>query len=96
MKKNEHISPLFNARSTLSTSSHFTAASARILFRAAGYVKVRHFNLKYIGCAAVFSAERRINMKFLKSALTFVLYLIMFILVCIFFTGNGTFIYEGF
>ena len=95
-EKNEHISPLFNARSTLSTSSHFTAASARILFRAAGYVKVRHFNLKYIGCAAVFSAERRINMKFLKSALTFVLYLIMFILVCIFFTGNGTFIYEGF
>ncbi len=64
---------------------HFTAASVRILFRSADYIR-----------SAVFSAERRINMKFLKSALTFVLYLIMFILVCVFFTGNGTFIYEGF
>lgn len=35
-------------------------------------------------------------MKFLKNAAVFLLYLAMFILVCIFFTGNGTFIYEGF
>ena len=35
-------------------------------------------------------------MKILKKVLTFILYLAMFILVCIFFTGNGAFIYEGF
>lgn len=35
-------------------------------------------------------------MKFIKESAVFLLYLIMFILVCIFFTGNGTFIYEGF
>ncbi len=35
-------------------------------------------------------------MKFIKKSAVFLLYLIMFILVCIFFTGNGTFIYEGF
>lgn len=35
-------------------------------------------------------------MKFLKNTAVFLLYLVMFILVCIFFTGNGTFIYEGF
>lgn len=36
------------------------------------------------------------NMKALKHIGTFLLYLAMFILVCIFFTGNGTFIYEAF
>lgn len=35
-------------------------------------------------------------MKILKSIFTFIIYLVMFILVCIFFTGNGAFIYEGF
>lgn len=35
-------------------------------------------------------------MKALKSVGVFLLYLAMFILVCIFFTGNGTFIYEAF
>lgn len=35
-------------------------------------------------------------MKVIKTILTFLLYLVMFILVCIFFTGNGTFIYEAF
>ena len=35
-------------------------------------------------------------MKFIKKSAVFLLYLIMFILGCIFFTGNGTFIYEGF
>lgn len=35
-------------------------------------------------------------MKVLKTIFTFLLYLAMFILVCIFFTGNGTFIYEAF
>lgn len=35
-------------------------------------------------------------MKILKTIAVFLLYLAMFILVCIFFTGNGTFIYEGF
>lgn len=32
----------------------------------------------------------------LKNIGIFLLYLLMFILVCVFFTGNGTFIYEGF
>ena len=35
-------------------------------------------------------------MKILKKIGIFILYVIMFILVCIFFTGNGTFIYEAF
>lgn len=35
-------------------------------------------------------------MKAIKSIGIFLLYLAMFILVCIFFTGNGTFIYEAF
>ncbi len=35
-------------------------------------------------------------MKPLKKILTFALYVLMFALVCIFFTGNGTFIYEAF
>lgn len=38
-------------------------------------------------------------MKFLnalKNIGIFLLYLAMLILVCVFFTGNGTFIYEGF
>lgn len=35
-------------------------------------------------------------MKVLKTLGTFLVYLAMFILVCIFFTGNGTFIYEAF
>lgn len=38
-------------------------------------------------------------MKFLnilKNTGIFLLYILMFILVCMFFTGNGTFIYEGF
>lgn len=32
----------------------------------------------------------------LKNTGIFLLYVLMFILVCVFFTGNGTFIYEGF
>ena len=32
----------------------------------------------------------------LKNIGIFLIYLIMLVLVCIFFTGNGTFIYEGF
>lgn len=38
-------------------------------------------------------------MKFLKALKNigiFLIYLFMLVLVCIFFTGNGTFIYEGF
>ena len=35
-------------------------------------------------------------MKVLKTILTFLIYLAMFVLVCIFFTGNGAFIYEAF
>ena len=35
-------------------------------------------------------------MKILKQIAVFLIYLIMFVLVCIFFTGNGTFIYEAF
>ncbi len=35
-------------------------------------------------------------MKLAKKVLTFIIYLIMFALVCVFFTGNGAFIYEGF
>lgn len=35
-------------------------------------------------------------MKIFKHIGVFLLYLIMFVLVCIFFTGNGTFIYEAF
>lgn len=35
-------------------------------------------------------------MKVIKGIITFALYLAMLVLVCIFFTGNGTFIYEGF
>lgn len=35
-------------------------------------------------------------MKVLKHIGVFLLYLAMFILVCIFFTGNGSFIYEAF
>lgn len=35
-------------------------------------------------------------MKVIKKVGTFLIYLIMFVLVCIFFTGNGTFIYEAF
>lgn len=35
-------------------------------------------------------------MKILKHIGVFLLYLTMFILVCVFFTGNGTFIYEAF
>lgn len=35
-------------------------------------------------------------MKTIKSIATFLMYLAMFILICIFFTGNGTFIYEAF
>lgn len=38
-------------------------------------------------------------MKFLnilKNIGIFLLYILMFILICMFFTGNGTFIYEGF
>ncbi len=35
-------------------------------------------------------------MKLAKKVLTFIIYLIMLMLVCIFFTGNGAFIYEGF
>ena len=38
----------------------------------------------------------RIIMKILKSIGTFLIYLAMLILICIFFTGNGSFIYEGF
>lgn len=32
----------------------------------------------------------------LKNIGIFLIYITMFVLVCIFFTGNGTFIYEGF
>lgn len=32
----------------------------------------------------------------LKNIGIFLIYIVMFVLVCIFFTGNGTFIYEGF
>ncbi len=32
----------------------------------------------------------------MKKVISFIIYLIMFILVCIFFTGNGAFIYEAF
>ena len=32
----------------------------------------------------------------LKTIGTFLIYLAMFILICIFFTGHGTFIYEAF
>ncbi len=35
-------------------------------------------------------------MTIFKKILTFALYVIMFVLVCVFFTGNGTFIYEAF
>ena len=35
-------------------------------------------------------------MDFFKKTGTFLIYLAMFILICIFFTGNGSFIYEGF
>lgn len=35
-------------------------------------------------------------MKLVKSFLIFLLYAAMLALVCIFFTGNGAFIYEGF
>jgi hypothetical protein len=35
-------------------------------------------------------------MKLIKGIFTFAIYLIMLLLVCVFFTGNGTFIYEGF
>lgn len=35
-------------------------------------------------------------MKLLKGFLVFLAYLAMFALVCMFFTGNGAFIYEGF
>lgn len=35
-------------------------------------------------------------MKLLKGFFTFLIYLIMLALVCVFFTGNGAFIYEGF
>lgn len=35
-------------------------------------------------------------MKLLKGFFTFLIYLAMFLLVCMFFTGNGIFIYEGF
>lgn len=35
-------------------------------------------------------------MKLIKGIFTFVLYLFMLLMVCVFFTGNGAFIYEGF
>lgn len=35
-------------------------------------------------------------MKILKRVALFLIYLAMFLLVCIFFTGNGAFIYEAF
>lgn len=35
-------------------------------------------------------------MKRLKGIFVFLMYLVMFLLVCIFFTGNGAFIYEAF
>lgn len=35
-------------------------------------------------------------MKLVKGLFTFIIYLVMFLLVCMFFTGNGAFIYEGF
>ena len=35
-------------------------------------------------------------MKVIKGIFTFILYLLMLLTVCIFFTGNGAFIYEGF
>lgn len=37
-----------------------------------------------------------IFLKAIKKILTFLIYLIMFLLVCVFFTGNGSFIYEAF
>lgn len=37
-----------------------------------------------------------IGLKVIKGIFTFLIYLVMFILVCMFFTGNGTFIYEAF
>lgn len=39
---------------------------------------------------------KEFGMKILKYIGTFLIYLIMFALVCIFFTGNGSFIYEAF
>lgn len=35
-------------------------------------------------------------MKVIKGIFTFIIYLIMFLMVCVFFTGNGAFIYEAF
>ena len=35
-------------------------------------------------------------MKMIKTVFTVLIYLAMLLLVCIFFTGNGAFIYEGF
>lgn len=35
-------------------------------------------------------------MKIAKRIFSFIIYFIMLILVCVFFTGNGEFIYEGF
>lgn len=35
-------------------------------------------------------------MKLLKKIFVFLIYLIAFLLVCVFFTGNGAFIYEAF
>lgn len=35
-------------------------------------------------------------MKMIKTVFTILIYLAMLLLVCIFFTGNGAFIYEGF
>ena len=32
----------------------------------------------------------------MKKIISFIIYLIMFLLVCVFFTGNGAFIYEAF
>lgn len=35
-------------------------------------------------------------MRKMKKIISFIIYLIMFLLVCVFFTGNGAFIYEAF
>ena len=35
-------------------------------------------------------------MREMKKIISFIIYLIMFLLVCVFFTGNGAFIYEAF
>jgi hypothetical protein len=35
-------------------------------------------------------------MKIIKGIFTILIYVAMFLLVCMFFTGNGAFIYEGF